>query len=269
LSWPLYFALVRLITYNVNGIRAALNKGFESWLRASLPDVLCLQEIKTTREDFPTPLFENLHYHVYVFPAIKKGYSGTAILSRKKPEDVMTGIGVEEFDAEGRLIQVRMGKTWIVSVYFPSGSSGEHRQQSKFRFLDAFLPWAVQRAQEVEKLIICGDFNICHRPIDIHDPVSNKNSSGFLPEERAWMEKYFQSGFTDAFRLLHPEEPHQYTWWSFRANARQKNKGWRIDYITLANNLAPALRRCVHLPEARHSDHCPVLAELDDNLLIS
>lgn len=262
------FCPVRLITYNVNGIRAAMNKSFDQWLRTAEPDVLCLQEIKTSQEDFPGLIFSAFDYKWFLFPAERKGYSGTAILSRQMPDEVLTGIGVQEFDAEGRLIQARFGSTWVASVYFPSGSSGEHRQQSKFRFLEVFLPWAICRAREVKKLVICGDFNICHRPIDIHDPVSNKNSSGFLPEERAWMEKYLSSGFTDAFRYLHPDEAHQYTWWSFRANARQKNKGWRIDYITLVDSLVPALKRCIHLPEARHSDHCPVLAELEDSLLM-
>lgn len=254
---------MRIITYNVNGVRAALSKGLAQWVKAAEPDVLCLQEIKTSREDFPAKVFEDLGYKCNIFPAQKKGYSGTAILSRRVPDDVCLGMDVPEFDSEGRIMKARFGDFWIASIYFPSGSSGEHRQESKFRFLDVFLPRAVHWASELKNLILCGDFNICHKPIDIHDPVSNKNSSGFLPEERAWMDSFFSSGFSDVFRYLHPDAREAYTWWSFRANARQKNKGWRIDYITVTDNLRPLLRRCVILTEARHSDHCPVLAEIE------
>lgn len=253
---------MRIITYNVNGIRAALGKGLGAWLEAARPDVLCLQEIKASYEDFPASVFHSLGYQVHLFPAEKRGYSGTATLTKESPTSVVRGMGNAEFDSEGRVIQVHFGELVIMNAYFPSGSAGEHRQQSKYRFLDAFFPFARGVSQAHPFLVTCGDFNICHRAIDIHDPVGNKNSSGFLPEERVWMDKYFSSGFVDAFRLLHPDAPHQYTWWSFRANARQKNKGWRIDYITVTEGLVPRIQSCLILPEARHSDHCPVSMDL-------
>ncbi|MCS6981261.1 MAG: exodeoxyribonuclease III [Flavobacteriales bacterium] len=254
---------MRIITYNVNGIRAALAKGLGAWLEAAHPDVLCLQEIKASAEDFPIDLFHSLGYQVHLFPAEKRGYSGTAILTQKSPTSVVRGMGNQEFDREGRVIQVHFGALVIMNVYFPSGSAGAHRQESKFRFLDAFLVFAQDAAHSHPHLVTCGDFNICHKAIDIHDPVGNKNSSGFLPEERAWMDKYFSSGFVDVFRMFYPDTPHQYTWWSYRANARKKNKGWRIDYITVTEVLASRARACRILSEAQHSDHCPVLMELD------
>jgi len=253
---------MRLITYNVNGIRAALGKGFMEWLKIVNPDILCLQEIKVQSSEFPHYLFEQLGYKSYIFPAEKKGYSGTAILTKLNSVNIIRGMGVDEYDKEGRVMLAQFENIFVINVYFPSGSSGPHRQESKFRFLNVFLPYAIQKSTELKNLIICGDFNICHKPIDIHDPIANKNSSGFLPEERAWMDNFFSSGYTDVFRAFSPDLPHQYTWWSYRAQARRKNKGWRIDYITCTDRIISSFLRCNILTEAYHSDHCPVLAEL-------
>lgn len=254
---------MKIFTYNVNGIRSAMNKNFLAWLQATNADVICLQEIKAEPANIPQEiaLLEQMGYHHYWFPAVKKGYSGTAIFSKIKPKHIEYGCGNEQFDAEGRVIRADFDDFSVMSVYFPSGSSGDERQNVKFDFLDFFMPYATQLKWKYPNLLIAGDYNICHRPIDIHNPKSNANSSGFLPEERAWMEDFIQSGFIDTFRYFNPE-PHQYTWWSFRANARAKNLGWRIDYIMATKDLQSRLKRAAILPDARHSDHCPVLLEL-------
>jgi exodeoxyribonuclease-3 len=254
---------MKIISYNVNGIRSALSKNWLAWLQATNADVVCLQEIKAT-PDVLTDLYliEQLGYEHYWFPAEKKGYSGTAIFTRITPKHVEYGCGIPEYDREGRNIRVDFEELSVMSAYFPSGSSGEERQSFKFKFLDEFGEYLQQLKWAHPKLVVSGDYNICHRPIDIHNPKSNANSSGFLPAEREWMENFIQSGFIDSFRHFNPE-PHNYTWWSFRANARAKNLGWRIDYNMASKELEPHLKRAAILPEARHSDHCPVLLELD------
>lgn len=252
---------MRIITYNVNGLRSAISKGFIEWMRSTDPDMICLQEIKSQADQIDFDLFRNEGYEPYLFPAQKKGYSGVAILTKHKPDAVHYGIGLEEYDFEGRSIRHDYGDWTLLSTYFPSGSSGEERQAVKMRFLDDFFDYAERLRQERPNLIICGDYNICHKAIDIHNPISNANSSGFLPEERAWMDRFTDSGFTDSFRHLN-KDPHHYTWWSFRAGARGKNLGWRIDYAMISNNLSDRLHRAVILPDAKHSDHCPVLIEM-------
>ncbi len=254
---------MKIFTYNVNGIRSAMNKNFLAWLQATDADIICLQEIKVDPSNIPQEiaLLEQMGYHHFWFPAVKKGYSGTAIFSKIKPNHVEYGCGNEQFDAEGRVIRADFDNFSVMSVYFPSGSSGDERQNVKFEFLDFFMPYANELKWKFPNLIIAGDYNICHRPIDIHNPKSNANSSGFLPEERAWMEEFIQIGFIDTFRYFNPE-PHQYTWWSFRANARAKNLGWRIDYIMTTQEMRSNLKRAAILPDARHSDHCPVVLEL-------
>lgn len=250
---------MKIASYNVNGIRSALSKGLLDWIKYESPDVLCLQEIKADHGAIDKSLFEPLGYQSYWHPAEKKGYSGVAILSKQTPEHVEIGCGDDSIDREGRIIRADFKDLSVMSVYIPSGSSGEDRQSYKMEWLDFYGDYIKKLRGKHEKLALCGDFNICHRPIDIHDPVGNKNSSGFLPEEREWMENFIQSGWVDSFRTLHPE-PHQYTWWSFRANARAKNKGWRIDYIMLSAALAPQLKDALILPQAVHSDHCPLYA---------
>lgn len=255
---------MKIITYNVNGIRSAISKNWLAWLQATDADVVCLQEIKATPDVLQSELFllEQMGYHHYWFPAQKKGYSGTAVFTKQKPVHVEYGCGIPDFDFEGRCLRVDFEELSVMSVYFPSGSSGEDRQAFKFRFLDEFGDYLHKLQWAFPKLVVCGDYNICHKPIDIHNPKSNANSSGFLPEEREWMEKLLESGFVDTFRHFN-KEPHQYTWWSFRAGARGKNLGWRIDYNLVTQELKPYLKRAAILPEAKHSDHCPVLLELD------
>ena len=254
---------MKIITYNVNGIRSAINKNWLAWLQATDADVVCLQEIKATKEDVADiGLVDQLGYQHYWFPAEKKGYSGTAIFTKRTPNHVEYGCGIADFDREGRNIRVDFDECSVMSVYFPSGSAGDERQQFKFRFLDEFGRYLSLLKVEHPKLVICGDDNICHRPIDIHNPKSNANSSGFLPEEREWMENFIESGFVDTFRH-HNKEAHNYTWWSFRANSRAKNLGWRIDYTMASKELEDNIKRVAILPEARHSDHCPVLLELE------
>ncbi|MRX48526.1 exodeoxyribonuclease III [Pedobacter puniceum] len=253
---------MKIISYNVNGIRAAINKEWLSWLQATNADIVCLQEIKATPDQIADLfLIEQLGYYHYWYPAQKKGYSGTAILSKKQPNHVEYGCGITEYDTEGRTIRADFEDFSIMSAYFPSGSSGEERQDFKFKFLDDFYIYSQELKERFPKLIICGDYNICHKAIDIHNPKSNANSSGFLPEERAWMEKFIESGYIDTFRYFN-QDPHHYTWWSYRAGARAKNLGWRIDYHLATKALEPHLKRASILPEAKHSDHCPIVLEL-------
>ncbi|HTN19306.1 MAG TPA: exodeoxyribonuclease III [Pelobium sp.] len=253
---------MKIISYNVNGIRAAINKDWFAWLQATDADVVCLQEIKATPEQIlDIVILEQLGYKHYWFPAEKKGYSGTAILSKIEPNHVEYGCGIEEYDKEGRVIRADFDDFSVISAYFPSGSSGDHRQIFKYKFLDDFSDYIAKLKVDFPKLVISGDYNICHKPIDIHNPKSNANSSGFLPEERAWMDSFIHLGFIDTFRHFNPE-PHHYTWWSYRAGARGKNLGWRIDYHMCTVELSDYLKRTAILPEAKHSDHCPILLEL-------
>jgi exodeoxyribonuclease-3 len=253
---------MKILTYNVNGIRSATAKGLMRWVPSVRADILCFQEIKAGHDQMDIGRWTDLGYDVYVESAEKRGYSGVAICSRIKPRHIERGCGMPHYDREGRVLRLDFDDLSVMSVYFPSGSSGEHRQDFKFQWLNEFTPYLREVRRAVPNLILCGDFNICHKPIDIHNPVSNKNSSGFLPEERQWMTDFLTEGYIDTFRHFHPEEPHQYTWWSFRANARKRNLGWRIDYHLATDTLASRLARCVILPEAKHSDHCPVLLEL-------
>lgn len=252
----------KIITYNVNGIRSALNKGWMEWLRSVGPDIVLLQEIKAEPGQLNLPVFENDGYFNFWHPAEKKGYSGVALFSKEEPDHVEVGSGNPDIDAEGRIIRADFGKVSVMSVYIPSGSSGEDRQAYKMEWLVWFDDYIRELRKTKKQLIIGGDVNICHRAIDIHNPVSNVKSSGFLPEEREWMEQFLQGGFIDTFRFFNAE-PHHYTWWTFRANARARNLGWRIDYLLATNNLEKQLKRCVILPEAKHSDHCPVLLEVE------
>ncbi len=255
---------MKLITYNVNGIRSAINKNWLEWLRAADVDIVCLQEIKAHPGQISEEIvqIESMGYQCFWYPAEKKGYSGTAILTRIEPKHVEYGVGIADYDDEGRVIRADFADFSIMSAYFPSGSSGDERQAFKFQFLDDFQHYVHRLKTNIPNLIISGDYNICHRPIDIHNPKSNANSSGFLPEERDWMENFIRSGFVDTFRYFN-DEPHHYTWWSFRANARAKNLGWRIDYHIASQSLISRLKKAVILPEAKHSDHCPVLLELE------
>ena len=252
---------MKILSYNVNGIRAALNKGFGDWLKDAAPDVICLQETKATKEQVDTSIFEELGYNHYWHSAQKKGYSGVAILTKDTPLNVKEGTGIEHMDFEGRVVRADFGHLSIISLYLPSGTN-LNRLDYKFKFMDDFQDYINTLKKESPNLVICGDYNICHRAIDIHDPVRNKNISGFLPAEREWIDKFINSGFVDSFRYLNPE-PHQYSWWSYRANARKNNKGWRIDYNLVSENLKKNIKRAFLLPDAKHSDHCPVGLELE------
>mgnify|MGYP003344532652 CR=1 FL=1 len=252
---------MKIISYNVNGIRAAIKKGFLSWLEAANPDVICLQEIKAQKEQLDTSLFEEVGYpYQYWFSAQKKGYSGVAILCKNKPNHIEYGTGIDHMDFEGRNLRVDFDTVSVMSLYLPSGTNID-RLEYKFTYMDAFQEYVLELVKKVPNLIICGDYNICHQAIDIHDPVRNKNVSGFLPEERAWLDGFMKNGFVDSFRHLNTEL-HQYSWWSYRANARANNKGWRIDYNLVSKPLEKAIKRSFMMPKAMHSDHCPVGVEL-------
>jgi len=252
---------LRVLSYNVNGIRAALKKGFADWLQAADPDVLCVQETKALQEQVDTGVFEDLGYHHYWFSAQKKGDSGVAILTKKEPNKVVYGSGIDHMDFEGRILRVDFDEVSVMSLYLPSGTNVD-RLDYKFKFMDEFQDYIEKLKKEIPNLMICGDYNICHEAIDIHDPVRNKTVSGFLPEERSWLDGFMKSGFIDSFRYLN-SEPHHYSWWSYRANARNNNKGWRIDYALVSSPLKENISRSFILPEAKHSDHCPVGLELN------
>lgn len=252
---------MKIYSYNVNGIRSALNKGLLNWIEYANADVLCLQELKAQASQVDIASFESLGYKVFLHTAEKKGYSGVAILSKIEPDHVEYGSGNPIYDREGRILRIDLKDFSIMSVYIPSGSSGDERQAFKMEFLDFFFDYIYSLKKEIPRLVISGDFNICHKPIDIHNPVSNKNSSGFLPEEREWVTKFLDMGFTDTFRYFNGE-PHNYTWWSFRANSRAKNLGWRIDYHMSTKDLQNNLNEATIFPDAIHSDHCPILLEI-------
>lgn len=254
--------LKTIYSYNVNGLRAAMNKGFEDWLRATRPDILCLQEIKSQPEQIDTSVFDRLGYRHYWYPAQKSGYSGVAILCKDKPDRVVYGMGIETYDAEGRILRVDFGDISIFSAYFPSGTTGDIRQAFKMIFLDDFLRFAENLKKERPNLVISGDYNIAHTNIDINHPERHQKSSGFLPEERAWLDSFLTHGYIDTFRMLH-DEPNVYSWWSYRSQARAKDLGWRIDYNMVTESLKPRVKDAFIMQDAYHSDHCPVVVTID------
>ncbi len=248
---------MKIVSYNVNGIRAALTKGFAEWLANSDIDIICLQEIKCKEEQLDTTIFTNIGYHSYWYPAEKPGYSGTAILTKLLPKNVIKGCGIELYDNEGRIIVAEYEHFAVMSVYMPSGASGEARQGIKIQFLEDFQKYiAVQKIQS-PALFVAGDYNIAHTEIDIHNPKANVKSSGFLVEERNWLSDFFSSGYVDTFRMFH-KEPHQYSWWNYRTAARPKNQGWRIDYISADSSLSDTITDAGILADVVHSDHCPI-----------
>ncbi|MBS1781908.1 MAG: exodeoxyribonuclease III [Bacteroidetes bacterium] len=254
---------MRLISYNVNGIRSAIKRGFLVWLKTNPAEIICLQETKAEKENIDLRLIEELGYHTYWFSAEKKGYSGVAIFSKLQPDQIFYGNGMKQSDIEGRIIRADFGSVTLINAYFPSGTSGELRQSYKYQWLDEFSNYTSEIQKERKKIIICGDFNIAHQEIDIHNPSGNKKSSGFLPEERAWFTHFIDSGMIDTFRELQ-KEPHHYSWWSQRfPTVRAENKGWRIDYFMVSKSLKGALRKAAIYPEVVHSDHCPVFIDLD------
>ncbi len=252
---------IKIISYNVNGIRAALRKGLAQWLSVTSPDILCLQEIKASEDQIDKEIFRQLGFkYQYWYPAQRKGYSGTAILSKIKPQNIVKGTGIDFIDYEGRNIRADFEGFSVMSLYLPSGTNDE-RLQIKFKFMDKFYNYISDLKNQIPGLIISGDYNICHQPRDIHDPIRLQHVSGFLPEEREWLSAFMDLGFTDTFRMFDPR-PHQYSWWSYRAGARQRNKGWRIDYHLTDKTLDHKIVRSIILKDAMHSDHAPILLEI-------
>lgn len=249
---------MKIISYNLNGIRAATTKGFINWLEEESPDVICIQETKAQIDQMPTFELNAIGYESYYFSAQKKGYSGVAILCKRKPDQVIYGMGIEKYDYEGRFIRADYGEMSIISVYHPSGTSSELRQDFKMQWLTDFQDYIKELSKTRKELVICGDYNICHREIDIHDPKGNAKNSGFLPEEREWMEGFISSGYTDSFRYLYPETKDKYSWWSYRHNSREQNKGWRIDYCMVSDSIKDRIVSADILADVKHSDHCPV-----------
>lgn len=254
---------MKVSSYNVNGIRAACKKGFVEWLTTESPDVVCIQELKADETQIPPELLA-CDYHAYWHPAQKKGYSGVGILCKEEPISVEIGCGLDWIDSEGRVIAVEFEKVFVYSLYFPSGTTGDVRQNVKYEFLDAFTKFIEQKRKSTDKeLILCGDYNIAHTEIDIHNPVSNKNTSGFLPQEREWFTHFLERGYHDAFRGIHPEKKDVYSWWSYRAGAKKNNKGWRIDYHLVTAALTPLIQNAYITSELDFSDHAPVTLDYE------
>lgn len=253
--------MTRIISYNVNGIRAAGRKGLKDWVSKVDPDMICFQEIKARPVDLDESVVNPEGYHAFWYPAEKKGYSGVAIWTKEEPKHVEYGCGIENYDSEGRIIRADFKDFSLISVYMPSGSSGDERQTFKEGFLDDFYRYIAELKKEFPRLIVSGDYNICHRAIDIHNPKSNKNTSGFLEHEREWVSKFLDLGFRDSFRELN-SDPDHYSWWSYRAASRQRNKGWRIDYHMVTEPLFPHCESHIIHKEAEHSDHAAIQLDL-------
>jgi exodeoxyribonuclease III len=253
---------MKILSYNVNGIRSAINKSLLDFIEKGGFDIVCVQETKAMQEQVDTEGFEQLGYHHHWFSAEKKGYSGVATFSKIKPDNVVAGMGHALYDSEGRILRTDFGDWTLLNCYFPSGTSGDERQGVKMDFLKDINTWVAELRKERPKLIIVGDYNIAHTELDIHNPKGNQKTSGFLPEERAWLTEWFGNGFTDAFRAQNPSLQ-EYSWWSARFNSRAQNKGWRIDYQSVTNNMSDKITYCRQLTDIVHSDHCPVLMEIN------
>ena len=254
---------MRVITVNVNGIRAAAAKGLFPWLAEQDADVVCLQEVRAHEHQFAGHGIELPGYHAAYYPAERPGYAGVALYSRQRPKAIVRGFGVAEFDREGRYLEAQFAGLSVVSLYLPSGSSGPERQASKFRFLETFLPHLRALRRRRRQYILCGDWNIAHKPIDLKNWRGNQKNSGFLPEERAWLDELFDdAGYIDAFRSVNAE-PDQYTWWSNRGAAWAKNVGWRIDYQVTSPGLAGAARAAQIYKAQRFSDHAPLIMDYE------
>ena len=253
---------MKIISYNVNGIRAAIKKGFIEWLKNSNCDVICIQEIKANTDQLDLSLFSEIGYkYNYWFSAQKKGYSGVAILSKHKPKHIEYGTGIDHMDFEGRNLRIDFEKISVMSLYLPSGTNIA-RLEYKFQYMKEFKDYVQKLKENIPNLVICGDYNICHKAIDIHDPIRNSKVSGFLPWEREWISDFIDLGFIDSFRKLN-KDPDRYSWWSYRANSRANNKGWRIDYNLVSDTLNSNIKSSSILDQIFHSDHCPIVVELN------
>lgn len=254
---------MRIISYNVNGIRSAINKGFVDWLSTDPADVVCLQEVKAEQTQIDPAPFNALGFEIHWFAAQKRGYSGVAVFTKIRPDNVFYGTGVEQSDFEGRVLRLDLGEITLLNAYFPSGTTGDIRQTYKYQWLDEFMHYLNELRKTRAKLVISGDYNIAHQEIDIHNPKGNQKTSGFLPQERDWMTKFLSNGFVDTFRYVHPDRQGCYSWWSRRfPSVRAENKGWRIDYITVTDTLQKQIKDADIFPDVQHSDHCPVYVEI-------
>lgn len=257
---------MRIITLNLNGVRSAANKGLFQWLPMQNADILCVQELKAQTCDIADEISSPGGYHSYFHCAEKKGYSGVGIYSRNKPDNIIEGVGIAEIDVEGRYLRMDFGRLSVISLYLPSGSSGEHRQAAKFYFMEQFFPFLKKLADSGREIVLCGDWNIAHKEIDLKNWRSNQKNSGFLPEERVWLSRVFDElGFVDVFRRIN-QEPEQYTWWSNRGQAWAKNVGWRIDYQIATPEIAGKATGVSVYKTDRFSDHSPLIIDYDYNL---
>ncbi len=253
---------MQILSWNVNGIRAAIRKGLWPWVNKEKPDIICFQETKARAEQVPPSLDEPKDYYTYWNSADRPGYSGVATFSKPKPISIENGMSLKKFDQEGRVITTKFKEFTLLNVYFPNGKKDKVRLNYKLEFYEKFLDHIKSLRKKGEKIIFCGDVNTAHHPIDLARPKQNEKISGFLPQERVWIDKLEKKGYIDTFRHFHPQKPDQYSWWSMRSGARSRNVGWRIDYFFIQKELLPHLKKAFILPSAEGSDHCPVGIEL-------
>lgn len=253
---------MKLLSWNVNGIRAVDKKGFYDWFKQEKPDILCLQEIKAGKDQFPPHLRHTPGYHIYINPAQRKGYSGVATYSKQQVHDIKTGFNLEKFDKEGRILITEYPSFVLFNIYYPNGKQSEERLNYKLDFYNTFLDYADNLKQQDKNIIVCGDLNTAHKPIDLTHPKANENISGFLPVERAWIDTFIDHGYVDTFRHFN-KEPNNYTWWSYRTQARKRNVGWRLDYFFVNKEFLDHVKNAYILSDVLGSDHCPVGIDID------